>query len=275
MKHTTSLRRFAGKDIDPARVMGLKEDHPALHSARTIFPKSVVHPEDSERLLVSGHNNPKLGKTVLKGPKAGFPLFHLTLEERATCPASCHMWRACYGNSMPYARRHDASDILDLAAVLDTELEVLQARFPDGFMVRLHTLGDFPSVEYVRLWAHFLEEYPALNVFGYTSNWYFAKDPKEREIGQAVLALTNAQWDRFAIRFSTEAAKEQTAVVVEKIDTRPNVLMCPAQSKDTECCATCGLCWAPALRSKSIGFLRHGMKKRLPSGPRRRVRHGA
>lgn len=275
MKHTTSLRRFAGKAIDTSRVAGLRHDHPALQEARTIFPKSVVHPEDSERLLVSGHNNPKLGNRISKGPKAGFPLYHLTLEERATCPKSCHMWRTCYGNAMPYARRHDASDILDLACVLDDELAALQVRFPSGFMVRLHTLGDFPSVEYVRLWAHFLEEYPALNVFGYTSNWYFAKDPKEREIGQAILALTNAQWDRFAIRFSTEASTEQTAIVVDEVDSRANVLMCPAQTKDTECCATCGLCWAPALRTRSIGFLKHGMKMRGPSGPRGRVRHGA
>ena len=268
-----TLRRFSGKKIEPGRTRGLREDHPALSGARTIFLKSVTHPLDTPRLLVSGHNNPKLGNKITKGPKAGFPLYHLTLEERATCPASCHMWATCYGNAMPYARRHDATDILDLAAVLDTELEALQERFPGGFMVRLHTLGDFPSVAYVNLWRHFLEEYPALNVFGYTSNWYMADDETERGIGQAILALTNEQWDRFAIRFSTVAAVPQSAVIIEAGDKRPLVLPCPAQSTKTECCATCGLCWAPEVRGRAIGFLQHGMKSN--SGVRRKVgRHG-
>ncbi len=268
MTHTSSLRRFAGASIETDRVVGLRDDHPAISEARTIFPKSVTHPEDAPRLLVSGHNNPKLGARIQKGAMAGFPLFHLTLEERATCPRSCHMWSTCYGNTMPYARRHDASDVLALGVILDEELAILQAKHPQGFMIRLHTLGDFPSVPYVRMWRVFLERYPALHCFGYTSNWYDAPDPEERAIGEAIRQLTQVAWDRFAIRFSTVAAVAQSAVVIDEDDDRPNVLRCPAQTKKSECCATCGLCWAESLKARSIGFLKHGMKARRSRGAR-------
>ena len=173
------------------------------------------------------------------------------------------MWAGCYGNSMPYARRHDPSNLIDFACVLDHEIEALQKKHPKGFMVRLHTLGDFPSLPYVNLWRHLLETYPALHCFGYTSNWYDAPDPEEAAIGRSILSLTNLYWRRFAIRFSLEAAVAQSAVVVDEADARENVVMCPAQTKASECCATCGLCWSHALRDKSIGFLRHGMKKRV------------
>ena len=259
--HTHALRRFAGRAIEPERVIDLKASHPALTDGRSIFRKSVVHVEDSPRLLVAGYNNPKLGAKIQKGPFEGFPIFHLTLEERATCPTSCHMWNGYYGNAMPFARRHAIDNVVDFGMTLDEELAALQRKHPKGFMIRLHTLGDFASVAYVRLWAVFLVRYPALHCFGYTSNWHDADDPVEREIGQAILALTEASWERFAIRFSTQAAKEQTAVVIEANDSRPNVLPCPAQTKKSECCATCGLCWAESVRDRSIGFLKHGMKR--------------
>lgn len=262
MTHTLMLRRHAGFDIEPGRATGLKPDHPALTEKRTIFPKSVMHPDDAPRLLVSGKNNPKLGFKVTKGPRAGWPIYHLTLEERATCPSSCTNWSTCYGNAMPYARRHDASDVLDLACALDTELARLQRLHRKGFLVRLHTLGDFFSLEYVRLWMHFIEEYPALHVFGYTANWTGADDPAERDVALLIKAMTDAAWDRFAIRFSTVAAVAQSAIVVESLEPRTNVLICPAQTKASECCATCGLCWAEVTKARSIGFLRHGMKSR-------------
>ena len=262
MTHTKSLRRFEGRQIEPDRVIPLSADNPALAEGRTIFKKSVVHHQDSRRLLVSGHNNPKLGAKIQKGEFAGFPLFHLTLEERKTCPRSCHMWDTCYGNAMPFSRRHAIDNLVDFGMTLDSELEALQAKHPSGFMVRLHTLGDFPSVQYVKLWEVFLSRYPALYCFGYTSNWYEAQDPTEREIGQAILALTQDCWHRFAIRFSTQTAKPQTAVITEPDDTRKRVLLCPAQTQKSECCATCGLCWAESARERSIGFLMHGIKRR-------------
>lgn len=258
---TSTLRRFAGAEVDPALSVGLRADHPALSEARTIFPKSVVSPKDSERLLVSGHNNPKLGAVVQKGPWAGMPIYHLTLEERATCPTTCKVWAECYGNAMPYARRHSArgDDSIELILRLTSEVEALQRAHPDGFVIRLHTLGDFFSVVYVNVWATFLNNFPALRCFGYT-----AHAPDSR-IGEQIKALTDKRWDRFAIRFSGFGMGQSTFVYEADPDV-PDVVMCPAQTKGTECCATCGLCWSPSAKELEIGFLKHGMKRWSPNG---------
>ena len=247
-----NLRRFESASIEPARATGLSLTHAAALEGRTIFPSTVVASADSPRLLVSGENNPKLGRLVTKGLRKGWPIFHLTLEERATCPSSCRMWNDCYGNAMHMARRHAADD--GLAPKLWQEVEALAARYPEGFLVRLHTLGDFFSVEYVAEWGAMLEKHPALHVFGYTAR--MESDP----IGAFVGAMADGMWDRFAIRFSRDVIAPQVAAVFTEDPGHKSVLMCPAQVKATEACGTCGLCWSAPARDKTIGFLRHGMK---------------
>lgn len=263
-KHT-SLRRFASPAIVPAEARDLLPNHPALSEARTIFPTTVVDSRASLGLLVSGHNNPKLGKEVLKGERAGWPIFHLTLEERATCPRSCPVWAGCYGNAMHRARRH--RNDADLIRTLRAEVAAKAKLYPGGFLVRLHTLGDFYSVEYVLAWAEMLATTPALHVFGYTARREDDEDPETRKIARAIRLLTDAMWKRFAIRTSHAESGPQRSVVLMADPGQPDVIMCPAQSKATEACATCGLCWAGAARDKAIGFLKHGMTSRR--GPRR------
>ena len=65
------------------------------------------------------------------------------------------------------ARRVEAGP--ELEARLEREIEVLDVRHGGGFVVRLHVLGDFYSVEYVGLWRRLLRQYPTLRVFGYTA----------------------------------------------------------------------------------------------------------
>jgi hypothetical protein len=256
----SSVRRFASPPIEPERVIDLAADHPAIIEGRTIFPRSVVGAADSPRLLVSGHNNSKLGKEVLRGSRAGWPIFHLTLEERATCPRSCPVFTGCYGNSSPFARRHRADD--ELIRHLRGEVAATEKLHPGGFLVRLHTLGDFFSVEYVLMWAELLAAHPALHVFGYTARRVDDPDAESSKIARAVALLTGAMWARFAIRTSHADFGPQRSVVVLQDPALPDVVMCPAQVKATEACASCGLCWAEAARDKAIGFLKHGMKKR-------------
>lgn len=249
---------------DPRMVRALRADHPALVQERTLFTNSVTSGWDSERILVSGHNNPKLGAQIVKGEWAGMPLFHVTLEERATCPRSCLNWSTCYGNAMHLARRHDphAGGEHDPAflTLLEAELLLLARQHKGGFVVRLHTLGDFYSVDYVRFWASMLDRLPELRVFGYTACLPDAQDPREAAIGQAIAAMTEAAWPYFAIRFSRAEATPQSAVVLDA--DAPDVLMCPAQSGASHSCTTCGLCWSAATRDRAIGFLRHGMTSR-------------
>jgi len=267
-----TLRRFASQAVEPERVVDLRNDHLALAAAVSLFPTTVKDPWESPRLLVTGHNNPKLGGKVEKGEWKDKPIYHLTLEERASCPRSCALWAGCYGNAMHMARRHNHlhKDFLDL---LRAEVWLLARAHRDtGFVVRLHTLGDFFSVEYVHFWAELIDRLPGLHVFGYTANHPDAEDAGERAIGQAIKTLTDAAWDQFAIRFSSTRGPQGT-VVIDDASEAGEAIACPAQhmaaetDAKTEACSTCGLCWSPAARDKTIAFLRHGMKRRGTSTP--------
>lgn len=265
----TVLTRFKHREIDPTQAIPLRPDHPALKEARSIFPKSLTASMDSPRFLISGHNNTKLGKAAQKGERAGWPIFQLTLEERATCPRSCFQWSMCYGNAMPYARRHKPD--ADFIWLLQAEVATIARQFPAGLIVRLHVLGDFFSVEYVRVWAGLLGKFPQLHIFGYTARRLDAPDTLSREIAAEIEALTAKDWSRFAIRTSHRETGPQRSVVVDADPARPDVIVCPAQSNATEACGSCGLCWAPGARSKTIAFLRHGMTARGRRGPRSAV----
>lgn len=246
-------RRFEDHfKCDPENVNGLPIDHAAVVEGRTLFPTTVVGASESPGLLVSGKNHRKIGDRVVKGPWSGMPIYCLTLEERATCPDTCHMWNACYGNGMPLARRHRANG--DLRFVLTRELGELNEKHPDGFVVRLHILGDFHSEIYTRAWGDWLDMYPALRVFGYTAY------PRDSAIGKIIKRLTDKNWNRFAIRFSDPEPKPQGATTIWRKGQGqvPEGMVCPAQTGDTDCCGTCGLCWSEAMRSTPIVFMAHG-----------------
>jgi hypothetical protein len=223
---------------------------PAYRTGRTIFPSRVFDPDEVVRVLKDGSQSRKIGREVRKGPRRGWPIFTLTLEERATCPRSCNAWAYCYGNSMQAAERIVGGP--ELEAALTHELTELQGAHPRGFMVRLHVLGDFYSLDYVRFWTSALSTFPALHVFGFT-----ARLPGT-EIGDALWALTEENWDRFAIRFSglDSHLKASNIQVDRGLDTPDSLksIPCPAQTEATECCATCGLCWHS---QRSIAFARH------------------
>ena len=91
----------------------------------------------------------------------------LTLEERATCPASCHAFDYCYGNSMHYARRVKHGTRFELRLI--DEVAALADQHRQGFVIRLHVLGDFYSEHYAKVWTELLARVPALRVYGYTA----------------------------------------------------------------------------------------------------------
>lgn len=241
-----ALRRFA--TLRPSgHGMALADSHPAVVEGRTIFPTTVNpvgHPR-LKRLLKSGKNSRKIGAVVTKGYLRGAPIYTLTLEERATCPRSCSVYGACYGNGMPFAQRIKHGH--EFERLLWEELAEKQAAHPNGFLVRLHILGDFYSVDYAELWAEALEAYPALHVFGYT-----AHEP-ESEIGQVICQLLGLRGDRFHMRFSGWAGRSNGSVVVDRAEDAEH-LVCPAQTGKTQCCATCCFCWNS---DRTIAFLKH------------------
>lgn len=220
-------------------------DHPAILESRTLFPKSRKQPVEV-RLLKSGHNSSKIGKQVTKGKWRGMPIYTLTLEERATCPATCGNWFDCYGNSMHWAHRIGHGP--EFERLLRIELDALQKQHRGGFVVRLHVLGDFYSLPYVALWLRALIDLPALRVFGYT-----ARDPHADPIGAALWKIATYHFDRFALRFSGVDLPKRGAVTIAKGAASKHVV-CPAQTGKTECCGTCGFCWAS---QRTIAFEKH------------------
>jgi hypothetical protein len=81
-----ALRRFVSIKPKGHRI-NLADDHPALVKGQSIFQGRVEDQSERPRLLIDGHNSRKIGKRVMKGKLKGFPIFTLTLEERATCPS--------------------------------------------------------------------------------------------------------------------------------------------------------------------------------------------
>lgn len=263
----TTLARFKNHNSHGARPSKdeatLTETNEALLAGRSIFHRSVVQPTVESNVLISGINSSKIGKLVTKGAWAGMPIYTLTLEERRTCPTSCDLWAQCYGNSMPLAKRWAYSPLFIDA--LDRSLVERNRQHRDGFVVRLHVLGDFPDRYYVQRWATWLTQFPGLRVFGYTHH------PFGSEIGQAIDLLNKFYPDRWRVRFSVSPTEPHASLQATTI-WQPDIasdqrrvsegVICPAQRDATATCGTCGLCWAPAADDQRIVFLGHGMRRR-------------
>lgn len=269
MRDVGRLARFKNYDAEPSRTIGLGPMHPAVVEGRTLFPNTVVTTFKSQRFLVPAENSAKIGRVIEKGAWAGFPVFTLTLQERATCPRTCHMWQGCFGNAMQWARRNDVDDP-DFIPALKAEMITLirevcstspnkpKATPPKGIVVRLHVLGDFYSHAYVQAWAEMMEKLPEIHVFGYTAR--HVDDPESWEIAAGIEHLNRLYPDRWVIRTShTEPGRGHT-IVVDEDPHLENVIMCPSQTKASETCATCALCWNQTAIGKTIGFMRHGIK---------------
>lgn len=244
-------RRFAGHyEARGARVPKSN----AMAERRTMYPSTVVSADASPRVLVDGRNNSKLGHKVTVGAWKGMPIYQLTLEERATCTDTCHMWDKCYGNSMHMARRHKHGATLE--AVLHQEIIELSAKHKLGFVVRLHLLGDFYSVGYVKWWSLLMHHYPQLHVFGFT-----ARQPGT-EIGDELVDLVEEYPDRFAMRWSIPLKDYKPGTPRQAVTVGPleiwethDIFVCPAQKRDDKCCATCAACWQS---QRTVAFVEHG-----------------
>ena len=208
-------------------------------NARTRFP-TTVRPPDA-KMLKSGYNNRKLGGRVNVGPHKGAVLYSLSMEERASCPEECLVWDVCYGNNMPFAHRYDHTHP-DFFKQLYGAVQRLCASHKK-VLLRLHVLGDFFSVEYVRFWYAILEEFPELHLFGYTAH------PVTSAIGKEIHNMTlHYGWHRVAIRFSGHAGPRGAVV------NSSEGVTCPEQTGHVPSCAECGACWNG---EDLINFLEH------------------
>lgn len=233
-------RRFT-EHFKTGKPLTLKDDHPAVVEGRTLFPTRVF--EVDGNVLKPGVYQRKLGSHVTKGRWAGMPIYSLTLEERATCPRSCVHWENCYGNHAPFSKRYQPGE--DLEMQLACEIAFLNAKHPDGFVVRLHILGDFYSTEYVDKWRRWMSMYSTLHVFGYTARWF--RKGKKRSIAMAIHEARLEHPERWWIRFSNRDRAGW-------LTTGESGVICPVQTGKTDCCGTCGLCWTA---KAPIRFLVH------------------
>lgn len=228
-------------------------ESPFIQEGRTKFSKSVQTP--NKNILVSGHNNIKIGKIVRKGPLKGYHIFTLSLEERKTCPRSCLHWQSCYGNNMPFSKRvdHTHPDFLPQLEAAVTKLCEHAAKphtLPKGILVRLHALGDFYSPEYVGFWRRMLVKFPNLSLYGYT-----ARDILTDPTGRAVAWLNIDFKKRSMIRFSNGRGEQMNTRSIGGVESCPsNAFICPEQTGKTLGCDTCGLCWGT---EKNVAFLEH------------------
>jgi hypothetical protein len=224
--------------------------HPALMEGRTIYTRQVNLP-GKHPVLKSGMNSCKTGPKVLKGRWAGMPIYTLCLEERATCPKSCHHWRSCYGNRTPWAERYIGG--LELERRIEKEVADLARRHPNGFAIRLHILGDFYSVGYAHMWRSLIEQYPQLHIFGFTARWDASADP----IAAALIKLAADRPNQFAMRFSNAPVGFGLAATVSiehPHQKPPDAIICPAQMEQTASCSSCTLCWESRMR---VAFIQH------------------
>lgn len=231
----------------------------AIKNGNTVYLKSVrpapVLPTVSTglRVLKSSKSNSKLsgGRNgeIVKGRKyyRGRPLYQLTLVERATCPPTCEQWGDCYGNNMPFAHRFEPGKELEEA--LEHDLNFLRHKHPEGFVVRLHVLGDFYSLGYVSFWRKQLRANPTLALYGYTHRKHGT------QLGDAVAAMVRDFPERTSILRSDGRSPEDPLPKAVVVETPPEgVLVCPEQTGKSESCLTCGLCFNG---KTDIHFLRH------------------
>ncbi|WP_395542728.1 hypothetical protein [Neotabrizicola sp. sgz301269] len=224
----------------------------AADTPGTIFSTRIATPASGDRVLKDGASSCKIGGDVHKGRLRGARIYTLTLEERATCPRSCGLWQACYGNAMPHPTRWQRGPELERAVA--EEVAALCAP-GDPVLIRLHILGDFYSFDYLRLWVALLDDHPNLNVFGFTA-W-----PPGTHIGDGIARVRAALGRRFSIRHSGRTGPWGSFTINFPTE-RPRLgdaVVCPEQAeamngRQGRHCGNCCLCWQSDL---PIVFVEH------------------
>jgi len=207
-------------------------------------------------MLKRGKANKKLGDKVSVKKWKDMTIYSLTLEERATCPTHCEQWENCYGNNMPFGHRFDHTHP-EFLLRLGEEVKALNEKHPNGFVIRLHVLGDFYDAHYVAWWHNALRKYKGLRVFGYTHHRLLST------IGQMINDINRIYPDRWRVRFSDDLSTplhsrviaSDKPIIMTTIRRDPDGdVICPEQSDLTDSCATCGFCWSS---DQPVVFIEH------------------
>ena len=217
----------------------------------TIYKKNIHDLDEYKFKIIKDSKNIKLGKKVIKGMYNNYKLKTVTLIERETCPADCVHWEDCYGNNMPFAHRisHENQNLLQKRIyneLLNSTNQLL--------LIRLHVLGDFFNVKYVKFWSIMLNTFKNIAIYGYTANNINSKIELSRDIAKEIIKLNYSKHSH--IRFSNDLNNPFSANSYDIVKpVKGESILCPVQENKTANCGTCGLCWNQ--NSQSIIFKTH------------------
>tara|TARA_B100001939_G_C16815828_1_gene562103 strand:+ start:123 stop:788 length:666 start_codon:yes stop_codon:yes gene_type:complete len=217
----------------------------------TIYKKNIHDLDEYKFKIIKDSKNIKLGKKVIKGMYNNYKLKTVTLIERKTCPADCVHWEDCYGNNMPFAHRIDHKDQNLLQKRIYNELLNSTNQL---LLIRLHVLGDFFNVKYVKFWSIMLNTFKNIAIYGYTANNINSKIELSRDIAKEIIKLNYSKHSH--IRFSNDLNNPFSANSYDIVKpVKGKSILCPVQENKTANCGTCGLCWNQ--NSQSIIFKTH------------------
>lgn len=219
--------------------------------------KSALVELGQSPILADGRQSPKLGHRITKGRHKGLTMRYVTLEEGRTCPSSCAIRSSCYGGNMNLAKR-----ILWRGEVTGKGIaDAIEHSSPS--LIRLHTLGDFPSLKYARRVLSAL-------LAGGSAAFGFTHHAPETPTGADIAEMARKHWDRFSIRTSyrhgtREPLAERSAVVISdpKQAAEHNAVLCPEQQGQTPSCAECGFCWHS---QRPVAFVLHENLRKTTGG---------
>ena len=217
----------------------------------TIYKKNIHDLDEYKFKIIKDSKNIKLGKKVIKGMYNSYKLKTVTLIERETCPPDCVHWNDCYGNNMPFAHRISHKDQNLLQKRIYNELLNSTNQL---LLIRLHVLGDFFNVKYVKFWSIMLNTFKNIALYGYTANNINSKIELSRDIAKEIIKLNYSKHSH--IRFSNDLNNPFSANSYDIVKpVKGESILCPVQENKTANCGTCGLCWNQ--KTQSIIFKTH------------------
>ena len=217
----------------------------------TIYKTNIHNLNEYKFEILKNSTNIKLGKKVVKGKYANYKLKTLTLVERETCPTDCFHWKTCYGNNMPFAHRISHEDQNLLQKRIYNELLNSTNKL---LLIRLHVLGDFFNVKYVKFWSIMLNTFKNIALWGFTANNINSKISLSRDIAKEIIKLNYSQHSH--IRFSNDLTNKFSGNSYDIVKpVKGESIVCPVQENKTANCGTCGLCWNQ--KTQSIIFKTH------------------
>ena len=149
---------------------------------------------------------------------------------------------------MPFAHRLEHGTELENRLIREVR-DKCRAAAEKGrkVLIRLHVLGDFYSVAYVRMWRQLLVIHKNLYVWGYTH----VTEADNLQIHHELVRAREGFPERWHVRWSDTGGR--FSANSEELGT--SGIVCPEQEGKTAACTTCSLCWdAP---DKNIIFKTH------------------